>query len=66
MGVESSGTVCRRDNIPPVNCIGGDAVANKHRQTAAKGFRLALLGAFACLFIAGFSLTLIKLMGYAL
>jgi uncharacterized integral membrane protein (TIGR00698 family) len=32
-------------------------------KLAAKGFRPALLGAFAFLFIAGFSLTLIKLMG---
>jgi len=32
-------------------------------KLTAKGFRPALLGAFAFLFIAGFSLTLIKLMG---
>jgi uncharacterized membrane protein YadS len=32
-------------------------------KLAAKGFRPALLGAFAFLFIAGFSLTLIKLKG---
>jgi len=33
------------------------------RKLAAEGFRPALLGAFASLFIAGFSLTLIKLVG---
>jgi uncharacterized integral membrane protein (TIGR00698 family) len=33
------------------------------RKLTAKGFRPALLGAFAFLFIAGFSLTLIKLIG---
>jgi uncharacterized membrane protein YadS len=33
------------------------------RKLTAKGFRPALLGAFAFLFIAGFSLTLIKLRG---
>jgi uncharacterized membrane protein YadS len=32
-------------------------------KLAAKGFRPALLGALAFLFIAGFSLTLIKLIG---
>jgi uncharacterized membrane protein YadS len=32
-------------------------------KLAAKGLRPALLGAFAFLFIAGFSLTLIELMG---
>jgi uncharacterized membrane protein YadS len=33
------------------------------RKLTAKGFRPALLGALAFLFIAGFSLTLIKLIG---
>jgi uncharacterized membrane protein YadS len=33
------------------------------RKVTAKGFRPALLGALAFIFIAGFSLTLIKLIG---
>ena len=53
---------CCRDDIPAVNCFGRDGL-NKPPQTDRERFSAALLGAFAFLFIAGFSLTLIKLMG---
>jgi uncharacterized membrane protein YadS len=49
---------CRRDDIP-FDCIGLETNIVK---LTAKSFRPALLGPLAFLFIAGFSLTLIKLM----
>jgi len=59
------------DNPLPGSIAGADLRAAKkvristgvHSKLASRGFRPALLGAFAFLFIAAFSLTLIKLTG---
>jgi uncharacterized membrane protein YadS len=52
---------CRRDDIS-LDCIGAIGLEIDILKLMAKGFWPALLGALAFLFIAGFSLTLIKLM----